>query len=108
MTFAGHGTVSASPYQQRNDKVDKVEQKENHHEAMLNDASNIYRVCNGRPQRLLPTWQVTSHSTKLPYLHQFYQHLYTHFGGRPRSESAPIHFDVSCKYYVICLRHLRC
>ena len=25
-----------------------------------------------------------------------------------RMETAPIHFDVASKYYVICLRHLRC
>lgn len=48
MAFGGHGTMSAASTQ-RNDKLQKVEQKENSHDAVLTDASNVYRVCNCRP-----------------------------------------------------------
>lgn len=109
MAFGGHGTTSAASTQ-RNDKLQKVEQKENSHDAVLTDASNVYRVCNSRPQRIVPTWFAPSHGqgNKLPYYHKFYQPLFTQFGGTVRLETAPFHFDVASKYYVICLRHLRC
>ncbi len=109
MAFGGHGTMSAASTQ-RNDKLQKVEQKENSHDAVLTDASNVYRVCNCRPQRIVPTWLTSSHGqgNKLPYYHKFYHTLFTQFGGRARQETAPFHFDVASKYYVICLRHLRC
>ena len=60
MAFGGHGTMSAASTQ-RNDKLQKVEQKENSHDAVLTDASNVYRVCNCRPQRIVPTWLTSSH-----------------------------------------------
>lgn len=109
MTFGGHGTMGAAPVQ-GNDKVQKVEHKENSHDAVLTDASNVYRVCNSRPQRIVPTWLTPSHGqgNKLPYYHKFCHPLFTQFGGRQRQETAPFHFDVASKYYVICLRHLRC
>ena len=50
MAFGGHGTMSAASTQ-RNDKLQKVEQKENSHDAVLTDASNVYRVC---PRELFP------------------------------------------------------
>lgn len=109
MTLMGHGEVSATN-QQRNDKLQEVEHKEDRHNAVLTETSNIYRIYNGRPQRLLPTWSSTNytHGSKLPYYHKFHQSLLIRYDGRARSETAPFHFDVASKYYVICLRHLRC
>ena len=71
MAFGGHSTMSAASTQ-RNDKLQKVEQKENSHDAVLTDASNVYRVCNCRPQRIVPTWLTSSHGqgNKLPYYHR--------------------------------------
>ena len=73
MAFGGHGTMSAASTQ-RNDKLQKVEQKENSHDAVLTDASNVYRVCNCRPQRIVPTWLTSSYGqgNKLPYYHKFF------------------------------------
>lgn len=117
MVFSGYGEVSAASNhfskQQTEDCVQKVEHKENHHDAFLEDASTIaYRVCNSRPQRLIPTGNLyISHALNRLLLNkiQFLSSLfYSAFGGEARTESAPIHFDVAAKYYVICLRHLRC
>ena len=32
-----------------------IPQQQHHHEAMLTDASQIYRICSSRPQRILPS-----------------------------------------------------
>lgn len=109
MTFGAHGQASAAS-RQETDKVQKIEQKENSHDAVINDASNVYRICNGRPQRFLPSWLTPSHvhGKKLPYYHKFHPSLFEIYRGKPRRETAPFHFDVASKYYVICLRHLLC
>lgn len=109
MAFGGYGKVSAASLPE-NDRVQEIEHKEHNHEATLSDGSGIYRVCNSRPQRLLPSWSLSIHQngSKLPYYHKLFQSLLTQFGGKPRSETAPFHFDVASEYYVIYLRHLRC
>ena len=49
MAFGGHSTMSAASTQ-RNDKLQKVEQKENSHDAVLTDASScIRRRCKVTP-----------------------------------------------------------
>ena len=110
MAFGGYGEVSATSQQRNNDRIQQVGHKDHSHEAILTDGSTIYQVCNSRPQRLLPSWSLSIHQngSKLPFYHKLFQSLFTHFGGKPRCESAPFHFDVASKYYVICLRHLRC
>ena len=97
------------------DRLEKVEHKENQHDAQLEDASVMaYRVCSNRPQRLLPTGNIhangNSDVSKLLFNKiRFLSHLLFADGGKgSRLESAPFHFDVASKYYVICLRHLRC
>ena len=84
-------------------------QDSHHHEATLTDATNLYRVCSSRPQRLLPTQgskteRTTStmggfvrrhHVKPLQFLHD----------SRRRLETAPFPLSASCRYYVIALRH---
>ena len=121
MVFAGHGEVSAaSDYyshttsKNTKDRLEKVDHKEQHHDAQLEDASmQAYRVCSNRPQRLLPTGNMHAGNSavsrllfnRIPFLSHSFQ---AHGGKKSRLESAPIHFDVASKYYVICLRHLLC
>ncbi len=117
MVFAGHGEVSAasnSPYHS-NDRLQKVEHKQQKHDAQLEDASMAaYRACSNRPQRLLPTGNILSSQgasrllfNRTRFLSSLLSAVFS--GLEPfRQESAPVHFDVASKYYVICLRHLRC
>ena len=117
MVFTGYGEVSAasnpSSQQTTEDRLQKVEHKESQHDAQLEDASMMaYRVCNSRPQRLSPTGNIhAGHAisrllfNKIRFLSSF---IFLNGGECARLESAPIHFDVASKYYVICLRHLRC
>lgn len=118
MVVTGYGEVSAasnhSSQQATEDRLQKVEHKENQHDAQLEDASMLaYRVCNSRPQRLSPSGNMhAGHSAsrllfnRIRFLSLFF---ISSIGGEgSRLESAPVHFDVASKYYVICLRHLRC
>ena len=123
MTLGGVGNTSAVPMtkqaeqleelvQQRKDKLFAVvQQQDNGQEAVLTDASHLYRICNSRPQRLIPSWNLTlqgQQDKSLLYKTKFYESFLLNFRGRERQESAPIHFDVASRYYVICLRHLVC
>lgn len=108
MLFGSQGKAAASP--QQRDRLEAIEQHQPEQQAVLTDNTNVYRICCDRHQRLLPSsntpnWQSTS---KLPYKTKFYQLLLNTFRGQERQESAPLHFDVAGKYYVICLRHLIC
>lgn len=119
MVFADCGKASAAsnctPRQQpTEDRLQKVEHKENQHEAQLEDASMLaYQACSSRPQRILPSGNIhTGHANdsrllfnRTRFLSPFF---HCHGGEGSRLESAPVHFDVASKYYVICLRHLRC
>ena len=97
------------------DRLTQIEHKQNRQDAQLEDASTIaYRVCSNRPQRLLPNGNIQSNPSasrllfnKIKFLSSL---LTTNISGMEsfRMETAPIHFDVASKYYVICLRHLRC
>ena len=121
MVITGYGEVSAASdfshttRENTKDRLEKVEHKENQHDAQLEDASVMaYRVCSNRPQRLLPTGNIYANgnsavSRLLFNKIRFLSHLLFADGGKgSRLESAPFHFDVASKYYVICLRHLRC
>ncbi len=117
VVFGAHGEVSAASEsaQAPTDKLQKVEHKQENPVAQLEDASTIaYRVCNSRPERLVPTGNIHANpsASRLPFhkIRFLSSLLSASFGGWEtlRQESAPIHFDVVSKYYVICLRHLRC
>lgn len=108
MITCGHGEVSAA--QQREDTLHKIEHKNDSHEAILSDVSVLYRVCNGRPQRLVPNSNLSfcKYNSRIFNFFFFYHSRLSHFYGKQRVETAPFHFDVACKYYIICLRHLLC
>lgn len=97
------------------DRLEKVEHKQNKPEAQINDASTLaYMVCGNRPQRLAPTGNIYANSpasrlsdNNIRVLSYFLSAISSDCVPS-RDESAPIHFDVASKYYVICLRHLLC
>ena len=109
MVFAGYGEVSAA-------SISKVTPHQQEQDAQLEDASNAaYRVCSSRPQRLLPSGNIhgnpSASSRLLIHRIRFLSSLLSVIEGAKepfRQETAPIHFDVASKYYVICLRHLIC
>lgn len=125
MVFTGYGEMSAMSHTHaiqdsysiektgKKDGLAKVDHKPLKQDAQLEDSSTVaYRVCTNRPQRLSPSGNMHAHSStsrllyhKIPLLLHF-----TSFCGMEhlRQETAPIHFDVASKYYVICLRHLLC
>ena len=85
--------------------------QQHHHEATLTDASQIYRVCSSRPQRILPSQGSRTERTITPFgnlaLRQhIVKHLYTYYDSRCRQETAPFCMLASCDYYIIALRHI--
>ena len=131
MVFSGYGEVSAASISlshqdssaveaadatHKKDRLAKVTPHQQEQDAQLEDASNAaYRVCSSRPQRLLPSGNIhgnpSASSRLLTNRIRFLSSLLSVIEGvkEPfRQETAPIHFDVASKYYVICLRHLIC
>ena len=117
MVFSGYGEVSAASYTSHTkDRLAKVTTHQQEQDAQLEDASNAaYRVCSSRPQRLLPSGNIhgnpSASSRLLIHRTRFLSSLLSVIEGAKepfRQETAPIHFDVASKYYVICLRHLIC
>lgn len=125
LVFSDCGKISAAsvlPHQdsytsaetnKKKDGLAAITPKQDKPDAQLEDASiAAYRACSNRPQRLLPSGNILSNQSvnKLPFNRiRFLLSLFSSLScGEIRTESAPIHFDVACKYYVICLRHLRC
>ena len=105
-TEAGHTTK---------DRLAKVTPHQQEQDAQLEDASNAaYRVCSSRPQRLLPSGNMHGNQSASRLLSNRIHLLFTLLSAidgamEPfRQETAPIHFDVASKYYVICLRRLLC
>ena len=131
MVFSGYGEVSAASISlshqdsltveaadaaHKKDGLAKVTPHQQKQDAQLEDASNAaYRVCSSRPQRLLPSGNIygnpSASSRLLIHRIRFLSSLLSVIEGAKepfRQETAPIHFDVASKYYVICLRHLIC
>ena len=131
MVFSGYGEVSAASVSlshqdssaveaadaaQKKDGLAKVTPHQHEQDAQLEDASNAaYRVCSSRPQRLLPSGNIhgnpSANSRLLIHRIRFLSSLLSVIEGAKepfRQETAPIHFDVASKYYVICLRRLLC
>ena len=121
MVFVGYGEVSAASVSftsdalPKKDKLTKVEYDERQSDAQLENASELaYRICSSRPQRLLPSGNMHGNQSASRLLSNRIHLLFTLLSAidgamEPfRQETAPIHFDVASKYYVICLRHLIC
>ncbi|MBR3522040.1 MAG: hypothetical protein IKN75_05880 [Prevotella sp.] len=87
-----------------------VPQQQQPHEATLTDATQLYRVCTSRPQRLLPTQGSRSERFLTPAIKLVRQYilkpLHSHHDSRCRMESAPFALSASRDYYVIALRHI--
>ena len=82
-----------------------------HHEATLNDARGVYRLCNTRPGRLLPTHGSGSDKNAARLLavrRPVVKHLFFLHDGRRRLETAPFQSAASRDYYVFALRHILC
>ena len=80
-------------------------------EATLTDATQIYRICNSRPQRIVPTQGSKTERTITPYSSSairtyIAKTLYSYYDSRCRLETAPFCMSASCDYYVIALRHI--
>ena len=122
MVFAGYGEVSAASVSYtsdalpKKDKLAKVEYDQHQGDAaQLENASELaYRICSSRPQRLLPSGNMQGNQSASRLLSHKFHLLFTLLSAidgamEPfRQETAPIHFDVASKYYVICLRRLLC
>lgn len=80
------------------------------HEATLTDATQLYRICSSRPQRILPSQVSRSNRLITPAFNFVRQHivkpLHSFYDSRCRLESAPFCLSASCDYYVIALRHI--
>jgi len=87
-----------------------VPRQQQPHEATLTDATQLYRVCTSRPQRLLPTQGSRSERFMTPAIKLVRQYilnpLHSHHDSRCRMESAPFALSASRDYYVIALRHI--
>lgn len=82
-----------------------------HHEATLNDAQGVYRLCNTRPGRLLQTHGSNSgkNATRsLAVRRPIVKHIFFIHDGRRRLESAPFQSAASRDYYVFALRRILC
>ena len=104
------GALAEIPLQPTESTV-MVPLQQHHHEATLTDASQLYRVCSSRPQRILPSQGSRTERTITPFgnlaLRQhIVKHLYTCYDSRCRQETAPFCMSASCDYYVIALRHI--
>ena len=104
------GALAEIPLQPTESTV-MVPLQQHHHEATLTDASQLYRVCSSRPQRILPSQGSRTEITITPFgnlaLRQhIVKHLYTYYDSRCRQETAPFCMSASCDYYVIALRHI--
>ena len=104
-------TVSLQSLQERTESSVITPQRQQPHEATLTDASQLYRVCSSRPQRILPSQGPKTERTITPFgssaqRQHIVKHLYSHYDSRCRKETAPFCMSASCDYYVIALRHI--
>ena len=78
--------------------------------ALLTDASDIYRICSQRPQRLIHSQ--TPNQKRSSGKSNGYVHVNTHsshkkfFSSQSRMETAPFCFAASRQYYIIALRRI--
>lgn len=98
--------VASAPRQAQQMEAHVSPVKHQQAEALLSDGQDIYRICNSRPQRVLPTHGSKSErAAGRPSYH--YQPSKKFLGdGQTRTESAPFQSHASRLYYVIALRHI--
>ena len=111
LNWQDRGDVAAGDSYQHRESSVLTPQHQHHQEATLTDASQIYRICSSRPQRILPTQGSKTERNVTPYgSFAFRKHiikpLYSYYDSRCRLETAPFCPSASCDYYVIALRHI--
>ena len=108
--WQGQDVQPAENLTERTESSVVTPQRQQHHEATLTDATQLYRICSSRPQRILPTHGSRSERTLTPAFNLVGQHivkpLHSYHDSRCRQESAPFCLSASCDYYVIALRHI--
>ena len=111
LNWQSHNNAAVTEsYQHRQSSV-LAPQHQHQQEATLTDASQIYRICSSRPQRILPSQGSKTGRTITPFGNfAVRQHIVKHFNSyydsRCRLETAPFCLSASCDYYVIALRHI--
>ena len=111
LNWQSHDDATARETCQHRESSVLAPQHRHHQEATLTDASQIYRICSSRPQRVLPTQGSKTERTITPFgSFAIRQHIvkpiYSYFDSRCRLETAPFCLSASCDYYVIALRHI--
>ena len=85
-------------------------QQHRYHEATLTDATQLYRICSSRPQRISPTHgskSEPSSSLCTGFAQRYIVKLPKFFHDyRLRLNTAPFRMSASRDYYVIALRHI--
>ena len=108
--WQGQDVASEQNQRERSESSVVTPQRQQHHEATLTDATQLYRICSSRPQRILPTQGSRSERTLTPASSFIRQHivkpLHSYCDSRCRQESAPFCLSASCDYYVFALRHI--
>ncbi len=109
-SWQGQDDVLEQACQQPTESTVTTPHRQQPHEAVLTDATQLYRICSSRPQRLIPTQGSRSERTVAPLSGMARQHivkpLHSYYDSRCRSESAPFCLSASRDYYVIALRHI--
>ena len=107
--WQGQDAVPEQHLAERTGSTVVTPQRQQHHEATLTDATQLYRICSSRPQRILPTQGSRSVRTLTPafnLIRHIAKPLHSYCDSRCRQESAPFCLSASCDYYVIALRHI--
>ena len=110
INWQGQGVVAGPRSPERCESSVMSPQRQQHNEATLTDATQLYRICPSRSQRVIPTQGARSRRTLTPSFLADRLHiakpLHSYFDSRCRQESAPFCLSASCDYYVIALRHI--
>ncbi len=106
----GEDAAVAAPMQMPESEI-IAPQHHHQQEAILTDASELYRICSSRPQRILPSQSSKTERTITPLggnarRQNIVKPLFSHYDSRCRLEKAPFCVSASCDYYVIALRHI--
>lgn len=113
LSWQHHDAPTVETPHQHSESAILASQHQHRQEAILTDASQIYRICSSRPQRLLSAQGPKTERTVTPFgnftiRQHIVKHLFSYFDSRCRMETAPFCMSASCDYYVIALRRLLC
>lgn len=88
--------------------IGQIEPVHYHHEAVLSDGRCANRICNSRPQRLLPSYGPLPYKLygKTPYSSYYQNKVRTSICRCSLLAAMPFLLVPPCDYYVIALRHI--